>query len=234
MAADPAGRLVPGLQDDSERVIQLSPPAHQLPTGLDLRRRRSASPSPRLAIDLAEQRPSWHNLAWRALSGTLDRTQWSDASNVGQLGSTPRRGFCGAALPCRRPHAVGCSRIRGWRRLGLLLRRDRRAGRVRASPRSRAQRWNRSSPRRQDVERHRRGREPDRAKAGPAAKVIPRAIPTTEVAADRSGSSRVLPALGGSIAEPAAYHIQQPILTSCLVGCGPDRIDRPPIALLPM
>lgn len=44
----------------------------------------------------------------------------------------------------------------------------------------------------------------------------------------------VLPALGGSIAEPAAYHIQQPILTSCLVGCGPDRIDRPPIALLPM
>jgi hypothetical protein len=44
----------------------------------------------------------------------------------------------------------------------------------------------------------------------------------------------VLPALGNSIAEPAAYHIQQPILTSCLVGCGPDRIDRPPIALLPM
>jgi hypothetical protein len=44
----------------------------------------------------------------------------------------------------------------------------------------------------------------------------------------------VLPALGGSIAEPAAYHIQLPILTSCLVGCGPDRIDRPPIALLPM
>ena len=78
------------------------------------------------------------------------------------------------------------------------------------------------------------GEQPDRPKAGPAAKVLPRAIPTTEVAADRSGSSRVLPALGGSIAEPAAYHIQQPILTSCLVGCGPDRIDRPPIALLPM
>jgi hypothetical protein len=44
----------------------------------------------------------------------------------------------------------------------------------------------------------------------------------------------VLPVLGGSIDEPAAYHIRQPILTSCLVGCGPDRIDRPPIALLPM
>jgi hypothetical protein len=48
------------------------------------------------------------------------------------------------------------------------------------------------------------------------------------------GFIAVLPALGGSIAAPAAYHIQQPILTSCLVGCGPDRIDRPPIALLPM
>jgi hypothetical protein len=48
------------------------------------------------------------------------------------------------------------------------------------------------------------------------------------------GFIAVLPTLGGSIAEPAAYHIQQPILTNCLVGCGPDRIDRPPIALLPM
>jgi hypothetical protein len=48
------------------------------------------------------------------------------------------------------------------------------------------------------------------------------------------GFTAVLPALSGSIAEPAAYHIQQPILTNCLVGCGPDRIDRPPIALLPM
>ncbi len=48
------------------------------------------------------------------------------------------------------------------------------------------------------------------------------------------GFIAVLPALGGSIAAPAAYHIQQPILTSCLVGCGPDRIDRPPISLLPM
>jgi hypothetical protein len=48
------------------------------------------------------------------------------------------------------------------------------------------------------------------------------------------GFIAVLPTLGGSIDEPAAYHVQQPILTSCLVGCGPDRIDRPPIALLPM
>jgi hypothetical protein len=48
------------------------------------------------------------------------------------------------------------------------------------------------------------------------------------------GFTAVLPAFGGSIAAPPAYHIQQPILTSCLVGCGPDRIDRPPIALLPM
>ena len=48
------------------------------------------------------------------------------------------------------------------------------------------------------------------------------------------GFIAVLPVLGGSIEQPAAYHIQQPILTSCLVGCGPDRIDRPPIAPLPM
>jgi hypothetical protein len=48
------------------------------------------------------------------------------------------------------------------------------------------------------------------------------------------GFIAVLPGLGGSIDQPAAYHIQQPILTSCLVGCGPDRIDRPPIAPLPM
>ena len=48
------------------------------------------------------------------------------------------------------------------------------------------------------------------------------------------GFTAVMPALSGGIAEPAAYHLQQPILTNCLVGCGPDRIDRPPIALLPM
>jgi hypothetical protein len=48
------------------------------------------------------------------------------------------------------------------------------------------------------------------------------------------GFTAVLPALGGTIDQPAAYHIQQPILTNCLVGCSPDRIDRPPIVLLPM
>jgi hypothetical protein len=48
------------------------------------------------------------------------------------------------------------------------------------------------------------------------------------------GFAAVLPALGGSMDDPAAYHIRQPILTNCLVGCGPERIDRPPIALLPM
>jgi hypothetical protein len=48
------------------------------------------------------------------------------------------------------------------------------------------------------------------------------------------GFTAVMPALGVGIVEPAAYHIRQPILTNCLVGCGPDRIDRPPIALLPM
>jgi len=48
------------------------------------------------------------------------------------------------------------------------------------------------------------------------------------------GFTAVMPALGVGIVESAAYHIRQPILTNCLVGCGPDRIDRPPIALLPM
>jgi hypothetical protein len=48
------------------------------------------------------------------------------------------------------------------------------------------------------------------------------------------GFTAVLPASGSAIDEPAAYDIQQPILTNCLVGCGPDRINRPPIVLLPM
>jgi hypothetical protein len=48
------------------------------------------------------------------------------------------------------------------------------------------------------------------------------------------GFTAVLPVSSGAIDEPAAYHIQQPILTNCLVGCGPERIDRPPIVLLPM
>jgi hypothetical protein len=44
----------------------------------------------------------------------------------------------------------------------------------------------------------------------------------------------VLPVLSAAIAEPAAYHIAQPILTNCLDGCGPQRINRPPILPLPM
>ena len=32
----------------------------------------------------------------------------------------------------------------------------------------------------------------------------------------------------------AAYPIRRPILTNCLVGCGPERINRPPILSLPM
>jgi hypothetical protein len=48
------------------------------------------------------------------------------------------------------------------------------------------------------------------------------------------GFTAVLPALDVAIADPAAYHIQQPILSNCLVGCGPGRINRPPIVLLPM
>jgi hypothetical protein len=48
------------------------------------------------------------------------------------------------------------------------------------------------------------------------------------------GFTAVLPALSAPIAEPAAYHIEQPILTNCLVGCGPERINRPPILSLPM
>jgi hypothetical protein len=48
------------------------------------------------------------------------------------------------------------------------------------------------------------------------------------------GFTAVLPALSAPIAAPAAYHIEQPILTHCLVGCGPERINRPPILPLPM
>ena len=47
------------------------------------------------------------------------------------------------------------------------------------------------------------------------------------------GFSAVLPVFAATVAEPAAYQIQRPILTRCLIGCSPDRIDRPPIALLP-
>jgi hypothetical protein len=48
------------------------------------------------------------------------------------------------------------------------------------------------------------------------------------------GFAAVLPAMSAPIAAPAAYHIEQPILTNCLVGCGPERINRPPILPLPM
>jgi hypothetical protein len=48
------------------------------------------------------------------------------------------------------------------------------------------------------------------------------------------GFTAVLPVLSAAIAEPAAYHIAQPILTNCLDGCGPQRINRPPILPLPM
>ena len=48
------------------------------------------------------------------------------------------------------------------------------------------------------------------------------------------GFTAVLPMLSGAIDEPGAFHIQRPIPADCLVGCGPDRIDRPPIVLLPM
>jgi hypothetical protein len=44
------------------------------------------------------------------------------------------------------------------------------------------------------------------------------------------GFTAVLPASSNAIDEPAAYYIQQPILTNCLVGCRPDRINRPPIS----
>jgi hypothetical protein len=47
------------------------------------------------------------------------------------------------------------------------------------------------------------------------------------------GFTAVLPASIDALDEPAAYYIQQPILTNCLVGCGPDRINRPPIFSLP-
>jgi hypothetical protein len=48
------------------------------------------------------------------------------------------------------------------------------------------------------------------------------------------GFTAVLPILSGAIEEPVAFHIQRPMPADCLVGCGPDRIDRPPIFLLPM
>jgi hypothetical protein len=48
------------------------------------------------------------------------------------------------------------------------------------------------------------------------------------------GFTAVLPAMSAPIAEPAAYDIEQPILTNFLAGRGPERINRPPILSLPM
>jgi hypothetical protein len=44
----------------------------------------------------------------------------------------------------------------------------------------------------------------------------------------------VLPALNDGAVDRVAYHIQQPIPSDCLVGCSPQRINRPPIVSLPM
>jgi hypothetical protein len=48
------------------------------------------------------------------------------------------------------------------------------------------------------------------------------------------GFAAVLPAQSVPIAGSIAFHVRLPILTECLVGCAPERIDRPPISLLPM
>jgi hypothetical protein len=48
------------------------------------------------------------------------------------------------------------------------------------------------------------------------------------------GFAAVLPAQSVPIAGSTAFHVRLPILTECLVGCRPDRIDRPPIVLLSM
>ena len=200
MAADPARRLVPGPQDDTERVIAAPPPATSLPAAsLRLRGAGGFRPSPArersVASDLAEQRPGWHNLRWRALASPRDRTQRPDASYSGQLGSTPRRAACRAGLPCLRDYAVGGSRLHERCCLGLLLRRDRRAGRVRAAPCSRAQRRNRSSHR-QDIERRHCGRaESSRRHRRPRS--IPKPFPDG-AAADFRIHRRAR--LGGSIA----------------------------------
>jgi len=48
------------------------------------------------------------------------------------------------------------------------------------------------------------------------------------------GVAAVLPVLVDVVARSSVHHIQHPVPTDCLVGCGPDRIDRPPILSLPM
>jgi hypothetical protein len=48
------------------------------------------------------------------------------------------------------------------------------------------------------------------------------------------GFTAVLPELGGAITRSAAGYVQPPMLADHLAGRGPDRINRPPIVLLPM
>jgi hypothetical protein len=48
------------------------------------------------------------------------------------------------------------------------------------------------------------------------------------------GFAAVLPILTGSADELTTYNVQPLVLTECLVGCAPSRIDRPPIFSLSM
>ena len=48
------------------------------------------------------------------------------------------------------------------------------------------------------------------------------------------GFTAVLPILTGTTDELTTYHVQPLLLTDCLVGCDPTRIDRPPIFSLSM
>jgi len=48
------------------------------------------------------------------------------------------------------------------------------------------------------------------------------------------GFTAVLPILTGATDELTTYHVQPLVLTDCLVGCDPSRIDRPPILSLSM
>jgi hypothetical protein len=48
------------------------------------------------------------------------------------------------------------------------------------------------------------------------------------------GFIAVLPILTGATDELTTYHVQPLVLTDCLVGCDPSRIDRPPIFSLSM
>ena len=48
------------------------------------------------------------------------------------------------------------------------------------------------------------------------------------------GFTAVLPILTGATEEQTTYRVQPLVLTDCLVGCDPSRIDRPPIFSLSM